>query len=239
MTQVEDLLREVSAEIIEPRFAALQDDDVWLKSPGEVVTIADEEAEQFLARRLGNLLPGDGDRRRGSFVPGPPFVVLLERGPCLAGRQAGRDGELRGGRRGLGGHGGPSRARRHRGLMHLAAGGQGHVRLELGQGATRNSIPIRRTQPVPPISRTRGAILTRFLDRCIEPCGSGPGPVRFGKQWSLVRRSGLPRPHRRRPGIRSVLAHSAMGPRPRAHYFSASAAAWRAVSTGRARTRLA
>jgi 3'-phosphoadenosine 5'-phosphosulfate (PAPS) 3'-phosphatase len=58
MFQVEHILREVSAQVIEPRFAALQDDEVWLKTPGEVVTIADEEAEQLLARRLGDLLPG-------------------------------------------------------------------------------------------------------------------------------------------------------------------------------------
>jgi fructose-1,6-bisphosphatase/inositol monophosphatase family enzyme len=56
--QVEQLLQEVSAEVIEPRFTALQDNDVWLKSPGEVVTIADEEAERSLARRLEDLLPG-------------------------------------------------------------------------------------------------------------------------------------------------------------------------------------
>jgi fructose-1,6-bisphosphatase/inositol monophosphatase family enzyme len=35
---------------------------------------------------------------------------------------------------------------------------------ELGQGATRNGVPMRRTRPVPPVSEMRGAVLTRFLD---------------------------------------------------------------------------
>ena len=58
MDRVEQLLRDVSAEVIEPRFNALHGDDVRFKSPGEVVTVADEEAEALLVRRLGELLPG-------------------------------------------------------------------------------------------------------------------------------------------------------------------------------------
>jgi fructose-1,6-bisphosphatase/inositol monophosphatase family enzyme len=57
MSQVAELLREVSAEAIEPRFASLRRGDVRFKSPGEVVTIADEEAERLLKVRLGDLIP--------------------------------------------------------------------------------------------------------------------------------------------------------------------------------------
>jgi fructose-1,6-bisphosphatase/inositol monophosphatase family enzyme len=45
-------MREVSAEIIEPRFRALVDGDVEEKSPGDMVTIADREAEIALEARL-------------------------------------------------------------------------------------------------------------------------------------------------------------------------------------------
>jgi fructose-1,6-bisphosphatase/inositol monophosphatase family enzyme len=57
MGQVAELLREVSAETIEPRFESLRRGDVRYKPPGEIVTIADEEAEQQLKVRLGDLIP--------------------------------------------------------------------------------------------------------------------------------------------------------------------------------------
>lgn len=53
-----DAIREVSAETIEPRFRLLREVDVREKAPGEMVTVADEEAEAGLVRRLGALLPG-------------------------------------------------------------------------------------------------------------------------------------------------------------------------------------
>jgi fructose-1,6-bisphosphatase/inositol monophosphatase family enzyme len=51
------LLQEVGAECTQPRFAALRDGEVRFKAPGEVVTIADEEAEKILSRRLGEIRP--------------------------------------------------------------------------------------------------------------------------------------------------------------------------------------
>ena len=51
-------MRETSAEVIEPRFAALSPADVRSKAAGELVTIADIEAEELLTRILTGLLPG-------------------------------------------------------------------------------------------------------------------------------------------------------------------------------------
>ncbi|KRE16191.1 inositol monophosphatase [Bosea sp. Root483D1] len=56
--QVSDLLREVAAEVVMPRFRKLAETEVRVKSPGEEVTIADEEAERLLNIRLPELLPG-------------------------------------------------------------------------------------------------------------------------------------------------------------------------------------
>ena len=56
--RVSDALRETSAEVIEPRFAALEPMDVRSKAAGELVTVADVDAEQLLSRRLTDLLPG-------------------------------------------------------------------------------------------------------------------------------------------------------------------------------------
>jgi len=52
------IVQETSAEVIEPRFSALTSGDVRSKAPGELVTIADEEAEELLTKRLGGVLPG-------------------------------------------------------------------------------------------------------------------------------------------------------------------------------------
>ena len=56
--RVAALVREVSETAVEPRFAAVHELVVEDKSPGEVVTIADREAEALLTSGLGAVLPG-------------------------------------------------------------------------------------------------------------------------------------------------------------------------------------
>lgn len=52
------LLQDVAAEVINPRFRALADDDVTSKThPGDLVTVADREAEVILARELRAAYP--------------------------------------------------------------------------------------------------------------------------------------------------------------------------------------
>ncbi|MCA2213068.1 inositol monophosphatase family protein [Jidongwangia harbinensis] len=58
LDQVADLIREVAATIVLPRFRRLRDDEVEQKSPGDMVTIADQESERALTRGLTALLPG-------------------------------------------------------------------------------------------------------------------------------------------------------------------------------------
>ena len=55
--RVSQLIRRVAAEAILPRFRALQSDDIEEKSPGELVTTADREAEALLTIGLLELLP--------------------------------------------------------------------------------------------------------------------------------------------------------------------------------------
>ncbi|WP_280697714.1 inositol monophosphatase family protein [Kitasatospora sp. GP82] len=57
MEKVAEILAEASAEAVEPRFRALADGEVMEKAPGDLVTIADREAEVIIARRLRELLP--------------------------------------------------------------------------------------------------------------------------------------------------------------------------------------
>lgn len=50
--QVSAIIREVGAAEVVPRFRALADSEVMEKSPGDLVTIADQECERVLAERL-------------------------------------------------------------------------------------------------------------------------------------------------------------------------------------------
>lgn len=58
LDQVSELIREVAATIVLPRFRHLATDEVHQKAPGDLVTIADQESERALTRGLTALLPG-------------------------------------------------------------------------------------------------------------------------------------------------------------------------------------
>ncbi|MCK0111819.1 inositol monophosphatase [Ornithinimicrobium sp. F0845] len=51
------LLQEVAEEVINPRFRALADHQVLEKNPGDLVTVADREAEVLITRRLREAYP--------------------------------------------------------------------------------------------------------------------------------------------------------------------------------------
>jgi fructose-1,6-bisphosphatase/inositol monophosphatase family enzyme len=52
-----DLLREVAAEVITPRFRSLAAGEVMEKNPGDLVTVADREAEELITARLTAAYP--------------------------------------------------------------------------------------------------------------------------------------------------------------------------------------
>ncbi|MGL5406370.1 MAG: inositol monophosphatase family protein [Propionibacteriaceae bacterium] len=54
---ISELLREVTATVIRPRFKALADDDIIHKRPDDLVTVADREAEEVIAKRLQTVYP--------------------------------------------------------------------------------------------------------------------------------------------------------------------------------------
>jgi fructose-1,6-bisphosphatase/inositol monophosphatase family enzyme len=58
LDHVAELIREVAATIVLPRFRHLNEGDVEVKSPGDLVTIADQESERALTAGLTRLLPG-------------------------------------------------------------------------------------------------------------------------------------------------------------------------------------
>ena len=56
LEKVAEILSETAAEVIEPRFRSLAAGEVMEKAPGEVVTVADREAELIIAERLRGVL---------------------------------------------------------------------------------------------------------------------------------------------------------------------------------------
>lgn len=70
--QVVKVLREVAEELVLPRFRNLADSDVTEKSPGDLVTIVDREAEAAIGVRLADLL-------HGSLVVGEEAVATDHR----------------------------------------------------------------------------------------------------------------------------------------------------------------
>jgi len=58
LNQVEQIVREVAAEVVLPKFRTLAAHEILEKAAGETVTVADRASEAVLARRLRELLPG-------------------------------------------------------------------------------------------------------------------------------------------------------------------------------------
>lgn len=56
--RVIDIIREAAVEDVLPRFRSLADHEVMEKKPGDIVTIADLDAEHRMTRLLGELVPG-------------------------------------------------------------------------------------------------------------------------------------------------------------------------------------
>jgi fructose-1,6-bisphosphatase/inositol monophosphatase family enzyme len=75
-----DILREAATEIIAPRFERLGIGDVSEKSPGEVVTVADQEAEDFITGRLNQLTPGVPVVGEEAVSANPGLLEALETG---------------------------------------------------------------------------------------------------------------------------------------------------------------
>jgi fructose-1,6-bisphosphatase/inositol monophosphatase family enzyme len=72
LDDVGEVMRAVAGEVILPRFRALRAGDVEEKAPGELVTVADVEAEQLLTDALSELLAGSRvvGEERASKEPG-------------------------------------------------------------------------------------------------------------------------------------------------------------------------
>lgn len=78
---VSRIVREAAAEVIMPRWRNLAAHEIGSKSsPGDIVTIADREAEAYLSRRLSALLPGSCVVGEEAVHADPAVLDLLRSG---------------------------------------------------------------------------------------------------------------------------------------------------------------
>ncbi len=164
MDEVAEVLREVSTEAIEPRFEALREGDVRSKAPGELVTVADEEAERQLKARLSGLVPGALFVGEEEFSGGADLVA------ALAHERVWLVDPLDGTANFIAG------STQWAMMVALVAGGKTSAawiwqpvarimyQAESGAGATRNGAAIIGGRRPSVAAELRGAVLTRFLD---------------------------------------------------------------------------
>ncbi|MFC4173720.1 inositol monophosphatase family protein [Microvirga sp. GCM10011540] len=78
--EVATIMRQAAAEAILPRYQTLLAGDVEEKTPGEVVTVADREAEQIISPRLAALLPGSRVVGEEAVATDPSLMNGLDEG---------------------------------------------------------------------------------------------------------------------------------------------------------------
>ena len=158
------LLRDAAARAILPAYRRLADSDIGEKGPGEVVTVADRQAEMIIEAGLIRLLPGsvvvgeegvadDPAALARLGLPGPVWLVDPLDGTAnfVAGREpfAVMAALRRGGRTEVSWILDPMADR-----LTVA---------EAGAGAYVDGVAVRMPAATPPVAALRGAVMTRFL----------------------------------------------------------------------------
>jgi fructose-1,6-bisphosphatase/inositol monophosphatase family enzyme len=78
--EVAAIMREAAAVAIMPRFRKLAANEIEEKTPGEVVTAADREAEQLISPRLAKLLAGSRAVGEEAVAANPTLMNRLDEG---------------------------------------------------------------------------------------------------------------------------------------------------------------
>jgi fructose-1,6-bisphosphatase/inositol monophosphatase family enzyme len=157
------IIRSAADEAILPRFQKLRDGQIEEKTPGEVVTIADREAERIIAPQLEALLPGSRAVGEEASSVNPSLMERLDEGDVwLVDPLDGTGNFIAGSAEfavmvALLRQGEPLAS-----WMYRPATGELAV-ASLGGGAFIDGNRIRTVEACPPPEVCRGAVLTRFL----------------------------------------------------------------------------
>ena len=213
---VGELIRQAARIAVLPLFRHLAEDDVEEKAPGDVVTVADREAEKIIAAGLLELMPDSAvvgeeavaaDRAVLRRVRGGGPVWLVDPIDGTANFAAGR---------------GPFKM-----MVALLRDGVTEASWILDPRADSLSCARRgagafvdgdrvwvadradRTKP----ATLRGSMVSRFLPRAAAPrCREAGRRFRRGAARPALRRAGVSGHRRRYAGLRVVLAYLALGP---------------------------
>ncbi len=185
------LVEEVAAAVVTPRFRALADGDVHAKGPGDLVTVADHEAEVLLAQGLGRLLPGVPVVGEEDAAAHPEVLRALVDAP-LAWVVDPLDG-TRGFVAGTGDHavmvGLVEHGQAVAGWIHQPEHGRTFV-AERGAGAFANGVRITRPAAPARFAELRGGVATRYLSAevlaAVDAARFGPGVETSLGMWSGI-----------------------------------------------------
>jgi fructose-1,6-bisphosphatase/inositol monophosphatase family enzyme len=190
--EVANVLREVGAETIMPRFQQLQAAEVSEKSPGEVVTAVDRESEALLTSALLRLQPSSRVIGEEACAEDPSILKHLEEGAIWLVDPLDGTSNFASGHR-------PFSV-----MVALLQDGEtvlswmldpvsGELCVaERGSGATINGIRVVTSEP--DLRRLKGAILNKFMppgvrDRIATPSkifGSLPGMFCAGAEYPAI-----------------------------------------------------
>ncbi|MEU4239579.1 inositol monophosphatase family protein [Actinoplanes sp. NPDC026619] len=178
LDQVADLIREVAATIVLPRFRHLAASDIQQKSPGDLVTVADKESEKALTAGLTALLPGStvvgeegvaADPRLLARVGDPGAVWIVDPVDGTNNFAAGkapfaimvallRDGEVTA-------------------SWILDVPGDHLTVAEVGAGAYRDGVRVKTRTDDPGAAALRGVVATHYLPQHLREIATANAPA--------------------------------------------------------------
>ncbi|MFC0007222.1 inositol monophosphatase family protein [Micromonospora siamensis] len=164
LDDVAGLLHEAADHVVVPMFRKLDDADISEKAPGEVVTVADQRAEELISAGLRRLRPGSVVVGEEAVAEDPGLLRHLRGGGdvWLVDPIDGTS-NFAAGRRpfalmvALLSEGEPAAAW----ILDPLAGTLATTRA--GEGVVVDGRPVRTTDAVPPVGELRGTAMTRFL----------------------------------------------------------------------------
>jgi fructose-1,6-bisphosphatase/inositol monophosphatase family enzyme len=158
------LLREAAAEVVVPMFQRLDDDDIAEKAPGELVTVADRRAEEFISARLRQLRPGSVVVGEEAVAEDPGLLRHLHgAGDVWLVDPVDGTSNFAAGRRpfalmvALLTDGAPAASWVYDPL------GEALAACEVGRGTWLDGTPVRTSGPAPRLDALRGTAMTHFL----------------------------------------------------------------------------
>lgn len=206
MDAVTKVLREAAETAVLPRFRSLSDGEVTEKSPGEIVTVADREAEELIAPRLRAIAdaPVVGEEAASAD---PSLVEALRTEPLvwLVDPLDGTRNFVRGSTDFAVMAALVRQGRTVASWIVRPTEGRTYV-AELGSGAWCDGTRLRRAPAPSDPARMRGAVLSRFLGPAARARVSAAEP-RFAELGSGAHCAGVDYPRLAEGGLDFVLFH--------------------------------